>query len=306
MEKFFRVYTIDFYIGEIVSNGTNRTVDFSSGKTVSATYPLTAEFAIGRSVTAYVNSAQVTIYGLDETKRNLLKKDRVLDENKYIKMIINAGYEYASSTLYIGAVNECYSVRQGGETEFRTVIDASDSLLDVYSTQTNQSFEAGTDSLTIVKNITSDLSELKLGGVSENIDLPIPKRGSIYNGKTLDVLRDLADTSLVIDNGYVFLLDLEKDVIESLGTLRVDCDYGLLGTPRKRNNYLSCDLIFEPAASLCQKCELISSTDTSLNTTYKIMGVSHNGIISGSKDGTMTTTIDLYAGDGNFRAMAVS
>lgn len=300
MEKFFRVYTIDFYIGKIVEKNGRRVVDYSEGETISATYPLTAEFSIGRSVSAYVNSAQINIYGLDETKRNLLKKDRVLDQNKYIKMIVNAGFTEATSTLYIGAINECYSVRQGGETEYRTVIDASDSVIDVYESQTNQSFASDTNPQTIVRNISNDLAELQLGGVSPTLNIPVPKRGSIYNGKTLDVLRDLKDSSMIVDNGYIYLMDLEKDVNASLGTLYVDCDYGLLGTPRRRNNYLSCDLIFEPAASLCQYCELKSSTDLSLNTGYKIMGVSHNGTISGSKDGSMTTTLDLYVGLGGF------
>lgn len=292
MEKFFKVYTIDFYIGTIVKRGVENQIDYTD--TISVTYPLTAQFAIGRSVSSFMNTAQVVIFGLDETKRNILKKDRTIDITKYIKMVIHAGYGEASSTIYQGSIQECYSVRQGGETEWKTIIDSTDATIDLYSAEVRKTFAKDSDKETIISGISAELSELKLGIISPYIDIPKPKRAITFDGKVLDVLRDLQEGTVVIDNGMINVLDLRKDIIGALGTLHVNCDTGLLGTPRRRNLYLSCDIIFEPQASLCQYCELESAYDESLNAGYKIMGVSHNGIISGTKDGALTTTIDLY------------
>lgn len=297
MEKFFKVYTIDFYIGHI----EEKTKKIVYEDTVSATYPLTADFAIGRSVSDFLNTAEVTIYGLDETKRNKLKKDVIMDSRKYIKMVINAGYGEASTTIYLGAVRECYSVRQGGETEWKTVIDSVDSTVDLYSSEVRKTFAKDTDQMTVVTGISSELTELKLGKVSPYVDIPKNKRAVTYDGKVLDVLRDLKEGSVVIDNGLVNILDMNRDILGSLGTLIVKCDTGLLGTPRRRNLYLSCDVIFEPQASLCQYCMLESSFDESLNKGYKIMGVAHNGTISGSKDSAFTTTLDLLVETEPFR-----
>lgn len=298
MEKFGRVYTIDFYIGEYVTAGDKRQIVYSN--TISVTYPITAEFAIGRSVSAYQNTAMVNIYGLDETKRTLLAKD-ANNTTKYIKMVINAGYVEATSTIYIGAINECYSVKNGGETEYKTVIDANDSTVDLFMGETSKTFEAGTDEVTRIKNLVADCSELELGIISPNlqIETTTSERAETYDGKTIDILNNLKQAGMVTDNQRVYFLNAD-DVINSFGVLQVDCDTGMLGTPRRRNANYSVDLIFEPEARLNQLCVLTSTTNPALNQAYKIVGVAHNGIISSTKGGEMTTTLDLLLGSGVF------
>lgn len=299
MEKFGRVYTIDFYIGSIVDGAYKRQIVYNDF--VSVTYPLTAEFAIGRSISSYQNTAIVNVYGLDETKRTQLAKD-INDTKKYIKMVISAGYEEASSVIFVGAINECYSVRNGGDTEYKTVIDSSDSTIDLFMGETSITLDAGTDTKTTIQQIAKDFIELEIDTVSPNISAEIApsERKATYDGKTFDILNNLKQSGMSIDNQRVFFLDQEKDVVKSLGTLYVNCDYGLLGTPRRRNAYYGVDLIFEPQAALNQLCRLQSTTAPELNQDYKIMSVAHNGIISGSKGGAMTTSLQLFAGNGAF------
>lgn len=297
MDKFFRTYTIDFYIGKVVSSGFTRKITYTD--TVSVTYPLTAQFSIGRSVSSYQNTANITLYGLDESKRNLIYKDSN-DMTRYIKMVVNAGYTEATSTIYVGAIDECFSVRNGGETEYRTVISATDSTIDLFSSQASKSFSAETDVAAIINSLGGELAELQIGTISPNIDFPTNKRAAIFDGKVLDILENLKEGTMVVDNGYVNFVNQETDVLKKYGILEVSCDTGMIGTPRRRGDYYTVELIFEPNAALCQLCELKSTTAPHLNQQYKIMGLAHDGIISGSKGGSMITRLELFAGTGKF------
>ena len=125
MEKFSRVYSIVFTFKTFENGKLSETI-----KEVRVDYPLTVEFAIGRSISYFTNSANVVIYGLDENKRKELGKDRY-NLRKYIRMEIYAGYEKNPWLIYRGSVTECYSYRQGGETEFRTIISSSDAAIEM-------------------------------------------------------------------------------------------------------------------------------------------------------------------------------
>ena len=188
MEKFSRVYSIVFSFGEFKDG--KLTLDNNQ---VTVDYPLTVDFAIGRSVSYFTNSANVVIYGLDENKRKQLAKDRY-NLKKYIRMEIFAGYDNKVWLVYRGAVTECFSFRQGGETEFRTVISSSDAAIEMLADTGSLSFRESTDMATKINNIASNLVELKLGIVSPYIVFPEDsERGNMYIGTPLDMLANLGD-----------------------------------------------------------------------------------------------------------------
>jgi len=307
MEKFSRTYYIRFMIGELDLS----TYKPNTTEEVFVSFPLTAEFSIGRSISTLSNTARVMLYGLDETKRRLLYKDRD-DWKKYIYMQIYAGYgDLADSMIYSGSIQECYSFRNGGDTEYRTFIDSADAAMDYLLGRVSVSFAAGSDIQTEFNILGSSLIDLSLGVVSPYIKFPPRERGENLTGKPIKLLRDISavkveeDKSPVqtasIDLGVINFLRYNNDVIKNFGILEIDCNTGLLGTPKRKNTLLSVDLIFEPAARLNQLAILHSETSQYLNAGFKIMGVSHNGIISGAKCGTMTTTIDLFIGTGAFQ-----
>lgn len=306
MEKFSRTYFIKFSIGEysIESNSINISDE------VYASYPLTTEFAIGRSISSLSNTARVVIYGLDETKRRLLYKDRD-DWTKYVRMEIYAGYGEANSLIYRGAVQECYSFRNGGETEYKTFVDSSDAAMDYFLGKASVSLNKGSDIQTDFNQLGSKLIDLSFGVVSPYIQFPTRERGVDYTGKPLRILREISTVktedgknetqTMSSDLGVINFIRQNYDVIQNFGILEIDCTTGLLGTPKRKNTLLSVDLIFEPAARLNQLAILNSQTSPFLNSGFKIMGVSHNGIMSGAKCGSMITTLDLFIGVGAFK-----
>lgn len=301
MEKFNRTYSIEFSFGEY-KNG-NLTM---SGEKITVGYPLSTDFSISRSVYNVMNIAILTIYGLDKTKRKLLAKDKV-DYSKYIRMDIKAGYNGNEWLIYRGAIQECFSYRDGGDAEFRTYIESADAAMDLLLTQKSASFKDGTDAATILNNLGSSLIDLHIGAISDYIKFSIPKRGKIETGTVLNLLSNIGtvataygkEKTMSIDLGVINFLRQNEDVIKKLGILKVDDSTGLLGTPRRRDTLFSATMLFEPAANLNQVC-LFESKALEIAGTYKIMGVHHNGTISGAKCGTMVTTLDLFLGMGKF------
>lgn len=62
-------------------------------------------------------------------------------------------------------------------------------------------------------------------------------------------------------------------------------------------------MIFEPSIVLGQQLELESQQLPYLNQVYKVLGVSHDGIISGAKSGSMITRLELFVGTQTFRSV---
>ena len=299
MEKFSRTYTVKFFFGRY----ENQQVIMEPESTmVSVSYPLTVEMSISRSIGNAMNVALLTLYGLDETKRKKLAKDRN-NYKKYIRMDIEAGYGGNQWLIYRGAVQECFSSRQGGETEFKTHIESSDAAIDLLLGAVSVSFTEGTDMITRLNNISSHLIDLQLGAISPEITFTKSTRGTNETGNPLNILRktgivnseDGDEQTMSVDLGVVNFLRPNLDVISKLGELYIDDSFGLLGTPRRRDHLLSVQMLFEPAANLNQKCILNSKT-LGIYGEYKVMGVSHNGIISGAKCGQLITTVDLFLG----------
>ena len=302
MEKFSRNYQIIFTFGEFINNevkldGTSMTVD----------YPITVDFAIGRSISYFTNTANVVIYGLDENRRKRLAKD-AYNKRKYIRMEIKAGYGNNLCLIYRGAVTECYSFRQGGETEFRTIISSADAAIEMLADIRSESFSESTDVATKINSLGSKLIELKLGIVSPFIVFPDETdRGETFKGNALDMLSTLGNIEgaygeenvMNIDMGKVNFLKQYEDIISNYGILQVNDSTGLLTTPVRRESLLSLKMLFEPAANVNQICHLDSKM-LNLEGYFKVMSVSHDGTISGAKCGQLVTTLDLYLGLGVF------
>ena len=299
MQKFGRVYRIDFEIGNLEKLGAyDRPIPLDS---LSISYPLTAQFNISRTMSSAVNTAFVQIYGLSQLTREKLNKDRY-DATRYIKMDIYAGYQDCMSLVFSGHIKECQSTRKSGATEFITQIDAWDGGLGMYLGEDNNTYPAGTAYQQILADLSTNMFGVNVGKISNNLPIEKPLRSITFNGKTYEDLRIYTKDNLFIDNGIINFIDTEKEVIDgNIGLISVDS--GLLGTPERRDTNIIVEMIFEPSIILGQQLELESKKLPYLNQTYKVLGVSHDGIISGAKSGSMITRLELFYGTQSFRSV---
>lgn len=299
MEKFGRIYKIDFEIGLLEKvGGYDRPIKTDE---LTIEYPVSASFNISRTMSSAVNTAFVNIYGLSQLTREKIYKDRY-DMIRYIKMNIYAGYRSGVALIFSGHIKECTSFRDSGATEFITQIEAWDGGLGMYLGENNNTYPAGTAYQQILADLSQNLTDVEVGVISDNLEIEKPLRSVSFNGKTIDDLKTYTKGNLFIDNGVINFIDNEKEVLEgNIGIISVDS--GLLGTPKRKETNIIVEMIFEPQIILGQQLILESKTLPYLNQTYKVLGVSHDGMISGAKSGSMITRLELFVGTQTFRSV---
>jgi hypothetical protein len=57
------------------------------------------------------------------------------------------------------------------------------------------------------------------------------------------------------------------------------------------------DMIFEPTIRLGSLVQINSTTFKWINAQYKVIGITHKGIFSGTKEGKLITTLKLWIGN---------
>ena len=299
MQKFGRTYRIDFEVGNLEKLGAyDKPIPLDY---FSVEYPLTTQFNISRTMSSAVNTANLTIYGLSQLTREKLYKDRY-DMTRYIKMDIFAGYQDGMSLVFSGYIKECQSFRRSGATEFMTQIDAWDGGMGMYLGEDNNTYPAGTAYQQILADLSSNMFGVTVGKISNNLPIEKSQRSITFNGKTYEDLKSYTKDNMFIDSGVINFINTETETIEgNVGLLNVDS--GLLGTPERRDTNIIAEMIFEPNIMLGQQLELESQQLPYLNQTYKVLGVSHDGIISGGKGGSMITRLELFVGTETFRSV---
>lgn len=301
MVKFGRFYEMILEIGRNEKIGSKLHPIIEEKLVIES--PLTLDLNISRGIDSKVNTGMFSLYGLNEDTRNRLVKDRY-NEEKYIGLTLTAGYEEGGwAQIFTGTIKECYSYKQSGSTVFKTDIEAWDGGLDVYQAVANLSFEAGTPPKTIIESLIAEMPTTKLGTISPYVEFKDSKRGSSLIGKGMDRLQEICGNNAFIDNQTLNILNKFDDAF--IGNLDViNVDSGLLGSPRRNGTTLTVETIFEPDLLIGQALKLVSSTLGYMDKQYKLVGLTHEGKISGAECGNLTTKMDLFIGTEIFNLIA--
>lgn len=117
---------------------------------------------------------------------------------------------------------------------------------------------------------TSGSGKISVGYITPDIE-PLP-RNKTFIGQTLDLLgREYGGYNIFIDNDEINILG-DRDLIPG-EVLVISDESGLLGSPRRANAYVECDMLFEPQIRAGQGVTLLSYTQTWLNQSYRIVKV---------------------------------
>lgn len=295
MLKWQRNYKIVFEIGE-----RKNLTEYIPQETITVTYPHTLRLNISNGINfSEVSKGSFQILNLSQDIQAKLWKDS-FNVSKYITMWVYAGYRNEMPLIYMGDVLECYSYREEGAVDWITEIKTSDGT---YLTQygfANTGFVAGTKFNNLLEALLADHPTYKLGYITAKI--PPLKRDRTFIGQTLDILgREYGGYEIFIDKGELNILD-EHDVVPS-DIQVITAESGLLGSPRRSEQYLNCTMLFEPGIKLAQAVKLVSDSIPWVNNIYKVVGVSHQGVISPVESGKLTTTLQLYLGTAAFEEL---
>lgn len=292
MIKFQAVYRITIYSNEetIIIGAHEEEVD---GKKVLVQEParLSCQFNITRSTMSDSNKATIQIKNLAPSTRERIFQDCfTLDPMKRKYIHLEAGYGEKLSMIFKGRILQAYSYKSGGQTDVITEIQAQN--LDIFDTQSSHTFEAGTTFKEAAQRLASDFPNVTLANCGE-LEGTFKTR-TTFDGNTLEQLDKLTGGHSYIDNGMLNIL-MNNEVLDIPVPVITD-ENGLLETPRRRDANLDVKMLFEPTLVVGQLLEIKSAVAPNFNGQYKVLGFTHDCLISGSEAGNRTTTVNLWIG----------
>ncbi|MBQ2285327.1 MAG: M23 family metallopeptidase [Clostridia bacterium] len=236
------------------------------------------------------NTGHFQFINLSEDVKSTLWLDVWNYGKKYIFMSLYAGYGENLPLIFAGFVTQCFSYKQGGSTDFITEIVTNNNGMMLDSEYINATFVKGTKLVDILKYVTANDKYTHVGYITPDIS-PL-KRDKTFIGQPLDILkREYGGYSVFIADNEINILG-NRDVIP--GEIQVISDEsGLLGSPKRSDAWVECEMIFEPQLKAGQAVALNSTTLPFLNRAYKIIQVEHRGIISPVVCGKLTTSVAL-------------
>ena len=294
MQKLQRNYRMVFEIG--------KKLDFTvyeAQETIEVAYPFTLNLSVKRAINSSTNVGNFQILNLSRATQAKLWKDKY-DQSKYIRLSVFAGYGADMPLIFYGEINQCYSYKDGDSTESITEIEANDFTYLFQYGFGNYTFQAGTTFTNMLETLLSQIPIMKVGYVTA--DIPPLKTSRTFMGQIMDELRrEYHNFDIFVDNGQLNVIS-QKDTIPAEVPI-ITSDSGMLGTPRRAEQYLEVKTLFEPGIIVGQVILLQSSLLPYMNNYYKVIGVSHQGIISGAESGTLITTLTLFMGDQIFKEL---
>ncbi len=293
MIKFQATYRITIYSNEVtIIIGAHEEKD-ENGNTVLVQEParLSCQFNVTRAIMSDSNKATIQIKNLAPSTRERIFQDCfTLDPEKWKYIHLEAGYGDKLSMVFKGRILQAYSYKAGGQTDVITEIQAQN--LDIFDTQSSHTFEAGTTFKEAVQRLASDFPNVTLANVGE-LEGTFKTR-TTFDGNTLEQIDKLTGGHSYIDNGMLNIL-MNNEVLDIPVPVITD-ENGLLETPRRRDANLDVKMLFEPTLVVGQLLEIKSKIAPNFNGQYKVLGFTHDCLISGAEAGNRTTTVNLWIG----------
>lgn len=294
MLKWQRNYKIVFEIGE-----RRNLTEYIPQESITIAYPHTLRLQVSSGINfSNLCSGNFQLLNLSSDIQAKLWKDN-FNATKYVRIRLYAGYKSEMPLIYMGDILECYSYREEGGVDWITEIKSDDGSFLMQYGIANTGFIEGTKFNNMLEALLAD-TPTSLGYVTAKI--PPLRKDRTFIGQTLDILgREYGGYEIFIDKGELNILD-ERDVVPS-DIQVITAESGLLGSPRRSEQYLNCTMLFEPGIKLAQAVKVISDSIPWVNNIYKVVGITHQGVISPVEGGKLTTTLQLYLGNFAFEEL---
>jgi len=291
MIKFQATYRITIYSNEdTVIIGAHEEKD-ENGNTILVQEPakLSCQFNVTRATMSDSNKCTLQIKNLAPSTRERIFQDVfTLDPLKWKYLKLEAGYGQQLSMIFWGRILQAYSLKSGGQTDVITEIQAQ--ALDIFDSQSSHTFEAGTTYKEAAQRLAADLPNVTLANCGE-LEGTFQTR-TTFDGNTLEQLNKLTGGHSYVDCGMLNIL-MNNEVLDVPVPVVTD-ENGLLETPRRRDANLEVKMLFEPTLVVGQLLEIKSRISPNFNGQYKVLGFTHDCLISGSEAGNRTTLVNLW------------
>lgn len=278
----------------------------NSTEYLEITPPLTLEFNISRHTQASANSANLKIYNLSEKTRSLIFRDRYQDFwdinsemgplNYPANVQLFAGYENegkALSLIFNGQIFNAHSTRMG--PNYITELDCQDIAINQYAQASSTTLNKSASQLDVLLTLFRNLNAANAGFLSTGMAGAATGRGRVLFGPTYELLKQYTNNNVFVDNGKLIAI-LDDEAFDNPAFPYLSKEEGLLNVPIKSNAQIIAQTAFTPQAIVGQKLTVNGYQNTEYNGTYKVIGLTHAGIISETHDGPTITSLSLYSG----------
>lgn len=272
-------------------NAKYRVTVYSIEETVIVEYPITCKFTVTRGVLSDSNKATIHLYNLALSTRNKIFQDQfTLDKTKWKYVHLEAGYNDNLSLIFKGRILQAYSFKSGGQTDVITEIQAM--ALDIFDYQTSHTFAAGTSFKEVHNTIASDMPNVIVGNIGNlNGEFKTP---TSFDGMAIEQLNSLTGGHTFVDNGVLNTL-MDNEVIDVPVPI-ISNQTNLLETPMRRDANLEIKTLFLPDIIVGQLVEIDSEVSPNFNGQFKLVGFTHDCLISPTQAGTRITRMTLWIG----------
>ena len=268
-----------------------RVTVYSNTETTIVEYPITCKFNVVRGVFSQSSKATIQLYNLAPKTRNQIFQDQLnLDKSKWKYVHLEAGWNGTMSLIFRGRIMQAYSFKSGGQTDVITEIQAV--ALDIFDYGTYHTFAAGTTFKDALKTMASDMPNVVLGNTG-NLEGTF-QTPTTFSGSAISQINKLTGGHSFVDNGMLNTL-MTNEVIDVPVPVISDSTT-LLETPMRRDANLEVKTLFLPDLIAGQLVEVKSEVQTQFNGQYKLVGFTHDCLISPTQAGSRTTQLTLWIG----------
>lgn len=286
MLKFQRNYEAIFDIGHL-ENG-NIVYD----RRITIAYPITLSLNISMGSAGSANEGKFQFYNLSPDIRRALWVDNYNVAGKIVHLILRAGFNSDMPIVFIGRVQSSISYKYSGSTEWITDMQAFEGGAVYKYGYINSTYIEGSNWLDILNDLISNDAQTQVGYISK--DLQTLRGDKTFIGQTIDILsREFEGYDIFISKGKLNIIG-NNEVIPANLPLLTD-ESGLLGSPKRSGMFVEVDMLFEPSLNVGQIVTLKSKLLPDLNQDYKLIQITHNGMISAVANGTLTSTLTLFS-----------
>ncbi len=303
--KFNRTYSLFCEVGPYskptTANGStvpnNQVFQKYATQSVTIDLPFTVEFTIKRENLATAQTANFKIYNLAEKTRDIIYKEW-FNGADYAAIQFRAGYkDQFVPLIFNGTVRQAYSSRVG-RNNIVTEIEAYDGGFAQSNSFSNFTLSPGALLSDTIIRLNSDLIKTFPTPILGTLPKFVNQRASVFCGPTYSLIQNLLPVGVnaTIDNNQLKVLGNNDCFKLNNQIFVISSATGLLDIPMRQGNFIQVKMLFEPRLTIGQQVQLISEDIPIYNNIYPIQGITHEGIISPSVNGPLTTTVNLYLG----------
>lgn len=272
------------------------TIQPFKGDALTITPPLSLQLDVHRSQLGSSNYCQVRVYNLTQKKRNAIYFNIFDSIGFYRKLTLQAGYGDNLPVIFIGNINQAWSVREG--VNYITQIESQDGSYSYLNAQySGPAFLKGTKTTVVISTLMQSLSKntfIEFGGIDETMFPGTIPKDTVYSGDTIRILQQLTNYNFFIDLGKCYAMNpnsyIEVQSAPAIPTIVIDKTTGLINSPFRERNVIKLEMVFEPSLEPGRRVQITSLTFPEANGIWITKEVTHRGIISPSVGGNLITT----------------